>query len=155
MVCSQPLRAGESPRQGLPEMVAVSVGKSGVNRHEGHVVYSVEYRFKESRRGLHTALLAGWNADARYANFSLGYSRRFGAHWTAMIATGPGVYSHDGPADDLGLPLEFLSRLEIARVFRGERRLGLRFAHISNAHLSPINPGNESVSLVFAFPVSD
>jgi hypothetical protein len=146
-------RAEEAPRRGLPEMLAFGVGQSGVFRRQSRAVYALEYRFRESRKGLHTALLVGWNSDARYLNFSLGYARMFGAHWTAMIATGPGVYSHDSPADDLGSPLEFLSRIEVARVFRGERRVGLRLAHISNAHVSPINPGNESLSLLFAFPV--
>lgn len=148
------LHAQEVPRRGLPEMLAIGIGATGVLRHEGNIFYSLEYRFKESRKGLHTAVLLGWNAHVRYVNFSLGYSRMFGPRWTAMIATGPGVYSHDRQADDLGAPLEFMSRLEVARIFSGERRLGLRVAHISNAHVSPINPGDESLSLVFVFPLA-
>ena len=144
--------AGEDAqvRNGLPEMLALGMGYSGVFRQRDRPVYSVEYRFRESRKGLHTAVLLGWNSDARYLNFSLGYSRFFGRYWTAMIATGPGVYSRDTDGDDLGSPLEFLSRIEVARVFARQRRLGLRLSHISNAHVSPHNPGNESLALVFA-----
>lgn len=150
MAGAQPAPDG---RAGLPEMVALGAGYSGIFRERDRPVFSVEYRFGESRKGLHTALLLGWNSDARYLNFSLGYSRYFGARWTAMIATGPGVYSRESDGDDLGSPLEFLSRIEVARIFSRQRRVGLRLSHISNAHVSPHNPGNESLALVVAFPV--
>ena len=149
------LQAEEQPRQGQPEMLALGVGYSGVFRHQGRPLYTLEYRFHESRKGIHTAALLGWNSDARYLNFSLGYSRPFGQHWTAMIATGPGIYSRSQDGEDLGYPLEFLSRIEVARVFSHNRRLGLRLSHISNGHLSEHNPGDESLALVFAFPVDN
>lgn len=143
----------EQSVRGLPEMLALGVGYSGVFRHQGRPLYTLEYRFHESRKGIHTAALLGWNSDAHYLNFSLGYSRTFGQHWTAMIASGPGVYSRSQDGEDLGSPLEFLSRIEVARIFSNNRRLGLRLSHISNAHLSEHNPGDESLALVFAFPV--
>lgn len=149
------VRAEEQPRQGLPEMLALGMGYAGIFRHQGRPVYSLEYRFHESRKGIHTAVLLGWNSEARYLNFSLGYSRTFGEHWAAMIATGPGIYSRSEDGDDLGAPLEFLSRIEATRIFSHNRRLGLRLSHISNAHLSPHNPGNESLALVFAFPIDN
>lgn len=149
------LQAEEQTRQGVPEMLALGMGYSGVFRHQGRPLYSLEYRFHESRKGIHTAALLGWNSAARYLNFSLGYSRPFGQHWVAMIATGPGIYSRSQDGEDLGSPLEFLSRIEAARVFSHNRRLGLRLSHISNAHLSQHNPGDESLALVFAFPIDN
>ena len=54
---------------------------------------------------------------------------------------------------DLGNPIEFNSGVELAYRFAGQSRLGLAFDHISNAGIAKINPGVESLLLVYSYPL--
>ncbi|MFA5250030.1 MAG: acyloxyacyl hydrolase [Parachlamydiales bacterium] len=62
-------------------------------------------------------------------------------------------YYHEGGGKNLGFPLEFRSTLTLGFEVRTGARIGLQIAHISNAHLGHRNPGEETLSLVFSFPL--
>ena len=53
---------------------------------------------------------------------------------------------------DLGYPLQFRTRLEVAYRFPDKSRLGLAVTHSSNANLGDPNPGIESVMLNVSVP---
>ncbi len=55
---------------------------------------------------------------------------------------------------DLGYPLIFRSRLEVAYRFKDKSRLGLAFTHSSNAHLKEQNPGTETLMLNVSVPLT-
>ena len=55
-----------------------------------------------------------------------------------------GAYAH-GSGHDLGLPLEFRSRIGLSRRIADRWRLGLAFEHKSNAGAGDHNPGVETL----------
>ena len=64
-----------------------------------------------------------------------------------------GLYDR-GNGFDLGNTLEFRSAIELAWQFENRLRLGVEFAHISNANLAEHNPGEESLLLTVSVPTS-
>jgi hypothetical protein len=142
------------PTRDAPRFLTAGVGYTGAFRGSKRTIYSLEYRFRENHYGIYTALYLGGAPDAQYVNFSLGYAHAIGRDWVAAISSGPGVYTRGLNGLDLGHSIEFLSRIEIARILHSSRRLGLRLAHVSNAHFSQHNPGAESVSLIFTVPLN-
>lgn len=141
--------APEPPTSPAPPALALSAGYAGVLRDPTGAVFGIEYRFRQSRRGLYTAALVGATSKSRYVNVSLGYTRRLWQGWYGTLSTGPGVYSHDAGGVDLGGPMEFFSRIEVAHALRSGTRLGVVFGHISNAHFAKLNPGNEVLSFTY------
>ena len=83
-----------------------------------------------------------------------------GAHWdlflTDSIVFSPnfmiGAYSQ-GDGKDLGSALEFRSGIEGAYQFDNGMRLGIAYNHISNASIGDINPGAETINLVYSYPL--
>jgi hypothetical protein len=63
-----------------------------------------------------------------------------------------GAY-HDGSGKDLGGTLEFRTGAEFAYRFDNDHRLGLAFHHISNASIYDVNPGTESLVVMYALPL--
>ena len=64
----------------------------------------------------------------------------------------PGFY-YRGNGRDLGGPLEFATVLEIGTDLRNGAQLSLAFEHRSNASLYAINPGADTVSIVYTLPL--
>jgi len=64
------------------------------------------------------------------------------------------VVAYDkGESKELGQTLEFRSALELHYAFANHQSLGLLFYHLSNASLSDVNPGSNSLVLVWAVPI--
>ena len=80
-----------------------------------------------------------------YADFGFG-------RYVLTPLVGAGAY-HRGGNGDLGGAFEFRLSLALAYEFRNHNRLGVQFAHISNAGTHHINPGENEALLVFAIPV--
>ncbi len=71
-----------------------------------------------------------------------------------VIQTGAAAgYYESGQGIDLAFPFEFRLTLSVLFKFRNYAQLGVEFAHISNANISPPNPGTESISLIFQLPL--
>lgn len=70
-----------------------------------------------------------------------------------VVGLATGLYWHGGSQDtDLGFPIQFKSTLGLDYQFPDATRLGVSFAHISNASLSHINPGTELWTLSYTLP---
>jgi lipid A 3-O-deacylase len=67
---------------------------------------------------------------------------------------GVGAYSK-GNSKDLGGTFQIRSSLETAYEFENGQRLGLIFAHLSNAGIYDSNPGEEELMLTFSFPLGN
>jgi hypothetical protein len=70
------------------------------------------------------------------------------------VGSGPGVYRHKGNDPDLGYAVEFASWIEVSTIVL-QRRVGLTFGHLSNAHLGSRNPGTETLGLTVHFPTGN
>ena len=86
-----------------------------------------------------------------YAGISLDVF--FGNRFVVRPSFAPSYY-HRGGGEDLGYALEFRSAIALEYRFDDRSRLGLELYHISNASLGKINPGEESLNLTYALPVS-
>jgi len=88
-------------------------------------------------------------------NAYLGFSLDFplGAHLALRPGFAPGYYSK-GNGKDLHGVVQFRSGIEAAWRFGQGLRLGLELYHLSNGSLEDLNPGEESLVLTFALPVS-
>ena len=81
----------------------------------------------------------GVYADIAYGSFVL----------TPLFALG-GYARGDGP--DLGGVFQFRSSIGVSYEFTSKARLGLSFAHISNAGLYDENPGAEEIYVFYSIP---
>ena len=70
--------------------------------------------------------------------------------WVVTLHTGAGLYE-DGEGKNLGGTVEFRSGLEIVRLFRSGKRVGLNVYHLSNAVIYDRNPGSNSLVVVLGF----
>jgi lipid A 3-O-deacylase len=113
---------------------------------------TVEYRFgrKVFVVGLTLGLVA--NTDGGL----LGYVGAYGdlsykkLYVTPQLAMGG---YHQGASQDLGGVFQFRESLDIAWRFDNGHRLGIRAAHISNASIYEINPGEEELLLIYSIPL--
>jgi len=63
-----------------------------------------------------------------------------------------GAYS-EGSGKDLGGTLEFRTAIELAWRFENLSRLGVEFAHVSNAGIHDYNPGMETLTVNYSLPL--
>lgn len=61
---------------------------------------------------------------------------------------------HRGNGKDLGSAFEFRLSLSVRYQLGDGSRVGLQFAHVSNAFTGRINPGDEEVLITYALPLS-
>ncbi len=73
-------------------------------------------------------------------------------HWTLTPLVSAGGYYQRG-SKDLGGIFQFRSSITLAYQFDQGARLGLRLAHISNAHIYNNNPGENELLLTYEFPL--
>jgi hypothetical protein len=85
----------------------------------------------------------------------------FGASWTQQFANNrayvqlslmPGIYSQ-GSGPDLGHEVEFRSGIELGFEARNGVRYGLSYDHRSNAEISSLNPGLETIQFRVSVPL--
>jgi hypothetical protein len=141
-----------------PEEVTVGAGVFDVGEPGATSEADVELRFTafhlplgELRLEIEPAAGAMVNADGgffAYTGFGLPWA--LGRRWEVTPYTGVGIYSA-GDGKDLGGPVEFRSGLEVSLAVGERSRLGLSFYHLSNAVLYDLNPGEESLSLVYSY----
>jgi hypothetical protein len=71
-----------------------------------------------------------------------------------VIETGASAgYYESGDGVNLNYPLEFRLTLAALYRFKNYTRLGVSFAHISNANLGAPNPGTESFAVMLQVPL--
>ena len=80
-----------------------------------------------------------------YADFAWG-------RWIVSPLAAVGAW-HQGDSKDLGGVLSFRLALDAGYEFDSGSRLGLRFAHISNAWSHPRNPGEEELLITYSIPL--
>ncbi|MDR3440316.1 acyloxyacyl hydrolase [Telmatospirillum sp.] len=73
--------------------------------------------------------------------------------FTVTPLAGVGGY-HRGGGEDLGNTFQFRLSLTVSHELDNRSRLGVQFAHISNAGISDINPGDNELLVSYAIPIS-
>lgn len=155
-VAEESAAPGGGPPRWAPREWAFSAGLFDLAKSD-RVQAGVEARFEPARFrlfgrewALEPALGAIGNEDGgSYGYLSLRLPIDLGARLRATPFTGGGVYSA-GDGKDLGGPVEFRSGLEVSVKLGAHARLGLVYAHLSNAVLYDLNPGAETLALVVA-----
>lgn len=149
---SSPAAAAVAPAE--PTAVAFSVGTFGTGG-DGATEVGVELRWANRLPwGLGAAVGVSANEDEAFWGY-LGLRRPFalgGTRWRLLPHFAVVAYEK-GDSRDLGQTLEFRSGLELHYAFRNRNSLGLSFYHMSNASLSEVNPGVNSLLLVWALPI--
>jgi lipid A 3-O-deacylase len=145
--------AAEQSHRPLPERdrFVFHGGISGVFDEETVPAFATEYRWAAAKAGLQPWVGGGWATDgAIFAGAGVLHTWRPARRWEFVAGFGPGYYDrHEGL--DLGSQVEFYSFAEVNCAVSTGKRLLVRFAHISNASMSEINPGTELLTLGFSF----
>lgn len=112
----------------------------------------VEFRY--GQKFLYFGPLAGVLANTQGGVF--GYAGFYTeAAWGRIVLTPVGAlgFYHRGGSEDLGGVFQFRTSASLAYEFDGGSRLGVQFAHISNAGLHKRNPGDNEMLATYAFPL--
>lgn len=89
---------------------------------------------------------------ATYAFFGFGFDINLSPNWVITPNGAVGAFQH-GNGTQLGSWVEFRTGAEIDYKFADQSRLGLAVHHMSNAGLTKLNPGEQSVLLVYQIPL--
>jgi lipid A 3-O-deacylase len=113
---------------------------------------TVEYRFgrKVFVAGLALGVMA--NTDGGLFGYvgaycELSYKKLYVTPQLAMGGYG------EGSSTNLGGVFQFRESLDLAYRFNNGHRLGIRAAHISNAAIHDVNPGEEELLLTYSLPI--
>ena len=95
---------------------------------------------------------AGTSDGAFYGYGGFGIDINFGPSFvlTPNVAVG---YFARGNGTALGSWVEFRSGAELAYRFADQSRLGIAIHHTSNAGLTKVNPGEQSIMLMYSVPI--
>lgn len=123
------------------------------HRHETGAA-DVEYHFGQKFLGIGPAL--GVIADIRGGG--MGYAALYGDIPVGPLVVTPlaglgGWWHGNGNDENLGGTFQFRLSLEAAWRLDNASRLGLRFGHISNAGIHPVNPGDNDLMLTYSLPL--
>ena len=141
-----PVALAEQASGDRSELVLVG----GINnlRHRDHQDYEgVQARLGASWHGIHPyvqAVVSGHGSD--YAGGGLSYSIDLPKSMKITLGSGPNWFRHDPLDPGLGSAIEFSSWIEVSGTI-GNRKVGIDFSHVSNAHLGRINPGSEGLGV--------
>ena len=87
-----------------------------------------------------------------YGYFGFGFDVNFGPNWVLTPNAAAGVFER-GSGTRLGSWWEFRTGAEFAYRFDDQTRLGLAVTHTSNAGLTRLNPGEQSILVMYSIPV--
>jgi len=122
--------------------------------------YGLEYQFAEGltrysfkpvvglmrTRGKSHYLYTGFSRTSKFTSKSTGLS--------LTLSFGPGFYFHgDGEDTDLGHIFELRTSAGLLWEFSDQTRIGIHFAHLSNASVADTNPGTELISITYELPL--
>lgn len=144
------LAAKENP----PEMICLGGGYlDGGNHHSGGSLQFEhrwgKYIWNHLRPGLIFIL-------PKFCSFYMGLGISYEWFLKEKVIVIPSFYTgvyYKGKGRNLGYLMEFRSSIELNYVLDNDCRLGIQWAHLSNAHLSHRNPGLNTVTLFIGFPI--
>ncbi len=116
--------------------------------------YGVELRFAATMRwGIVRGV--GYQRAACGANYVYADFRKplwLSDRWVLSPHFGTGLFT-DSNQVNLGHDIQFRSGIELAYRTRGNLQIGLGITHLSNASLSKLNPGTETIGVSLSMPI--
>jgi len=144
---------------GDPAHLALGAGAFDITPSSSHKFaetageFRGEYRFGDTLSILAPFVGASVTTDgAAYGYFGLGFDVNFGPSWVLTPNAAAGVFER-GSGTRLGSWWEFRTGAEFAYRFADQSRLGVEVTHTSNAGLTRLNPGEQSVLLMYSIPM--
>jgi lipid A 3-O-deacylase len=136
-----------------PGLVALGIGDIDFDHSHPQGELRGEYRFSQGIFFIKPFVGAfGTSRHSVYAYGGLRADFVFLDHYVLMPNAAVGYYDR-GSGKDLGSRIEFKTGVELAWRFDNAARLGVAFDHISNAGLTTLNPGTESILLMLSWPL--
>ena len=143
---------------GDPPRLALGAGAFDITPSSSHKdsrsagEFRAEYRFADTVLILAPFIGASVTTDgAAYGYFGLAFDVNFGPNWVLTPNAAAGVFER-GSGTRLGSWVEFRTGAEFAYRFANQTRLGIEVTHTSNAGLTRLNPGEQSVLLMYSIP---
>jgi lipid A 3-O-deacylase len=134
-------------------MLALGLGAYDLRR-DTEPQLRVEYRFAPSFLWLLKPLVGAFVAgDGTFFGYAGARIELALTDHLVLVGDAGAGYWRRGRGLDLGDAFEFKTGAECAYRFDDESRLGIAFDHISNAGIAKLNPGVESLLLVYSFPL--
>ena len=138
-------------------MLDLAAGSSaGLGGHKEFETYGgrAELRFGDKFWYIGPAVGVVANARGGFAGYAGGYADiRLGQIMATPLLAVSG-WSRGGKTDiNLGGPVEFRSEITISYRLPYDMRIGVMVAHMSNAGLYHLNPGENEIMASFAFPL--
>jgi len=148
------LAAPNAARADGPGLLALGLGAYDVLHGHNEPQLRLEYRFAYSFLWILQPLVGAFGtSDGTFFGYGgLRIELPLSEHVVLMGDAAAG-YWHRGTGLDLGDALEFKSGVELAYRFADQSRLGVAFDHMSNAGIAKLNPGVESLLLVYSYPL--
>ena len=136
-----------------PEFLSFQLGGFDVNDDETTGMLGVEYR-SDFKDFILTPMAGGFITaeGGLYGYGGVFVDVVLGRRIVLRPAFAVGAYS-DGDGKDLGGVLEFRSAISLAWRFDDRSRLGVEFAHLSNAGIYDDNPGTETLTINYSVPL--
>ena len=136
-----------------PPLLSLGAGAAQILDNNQEFYWNVEYRpaFRFRHFGPWMSIGTGKD-DEFYAAIGVLLNFELGGGWVLTPSFGGGYY-HASRGLDLGFDAEFRSAIELAKRFSNGHRLGVAFAHLSNGSLSDLNPGTETLGIVYSIPL--
>ena len=135
------------------DSVTIGTGVYDVTDDETTAEFRVEYLFGGLGFQPFVGLMATGDGGA-YAHAGVGFDLDVGERVVLTPSFAAGMYAN-GSGKRLGHTAEFRSGVAIGYRLENGSRLGVGVYHLSNAGLGSINPGVESVMLLWTMPIDD
>ena len=142
-----------------PPRLALGAGAFDITPSSSHKFAGTAGEFRGEYRFGDTAwILAPFvggsvtTAGAAYGFFGFGFDVNFGPDWVLTPNAAAGIFER-GSGTKLGSWWEFRTGAEFAYRFADQSRLGLEVTHTSNAGLTKLNPGEQSVLVMYSIPM--
>lgn len=131
-----------------PHYLDLAVGAFEVfdNNDDHALAGQIEWRFGKKLYVIGPLLGVMANVDGGYIGYAGLYLDLALGRFVLSPQWGVGAYE-EGGSKDLGGTFEFVSGLALSYEFENRTRLGVRYAHISNADLHDTNPGADLLFL--------
>ena len=133
--------------------IAFSAGAFNFNKSPTVFEAGIEYRHPINVWKL--AVAGGLTANVDGAFYLFGGLRRdfrLGGPWLITPAFGIALYEK-GDSKDLGGTVEFRSALELGHQWPNLHRIAFGVYHLSNAGLHDLNPGSNSLIVIYSLPL--
>jgi lipid A 3-O-deacylase len=145
----------DTARKGDPAFLSVGLGYYDFNRKkETGAEFRAEYR-SDQKISIFKPFVAfsATNTSQGFIGAGILLDLFIGRKFVMTPSFAPHYYWGGNKKLDLGHSIEFRSQMELSYRFDNRSRLGAAISHYSNASIGSTNPGTETGTIYFSFPL--